>query len=380
MVIEVTVFENKKGVMRMKAAFHHVVMVVYDGVENSVFESQVLEPLLLELHKDPFLEVTLISFECVKPAAPVLCKKFPPHDRLHLIIGRRIPFLGLISLYVALWQLIAILKTIGGSELRARGPLAGWLVLRAVEKFITPEIIAASLVPSVLIQARGLAAEELRYTSERSNRSLIYKLKDKFIQKLLHKIEAVVYGYQGVIAQVDCFTIEAVSDALRVYLVAQFHADPIFLTIAQKDITPFVPERIVKKWRTERRNLLGISHEAVVYVYSGSFKPWQCAQETIAEAVNILKKDADAFFLVLSLDVISFKEALSLTDMDKNRWKVLSVSNSELTQYLAAADFGFLLREADVINWVSRPTKMLEYQAVGLKIIHNRTVGCLAGS
>jgi len=46
--------------------------------------------------------------------------------------------------------------------------------------------------------------------------------------------------------------------------------------------------------------------------------------------------------------------------------------------YLAAADYGLLFRHKDIINWVSRPTKMLEYQAVGLKIIHNNTIEWLS--
>ena len=37
-----------------------------------------------------------------------------------------------------------------------------------------------------------------------------------------------------------------------------------------------------------------------------------------------------------------------------------------------------LVREKDIINCVSRPTKMLEYQSAGLKIVHNNTVAWLA--
>jgi hypothetical protein len=46
--------------------------------------------------------------------------------------------------------------------------------------------------------------------------------------------------------------------------------------------------------------------------------------------------------------------------------------------YLAAADIGIIFRKPHIINWISRPTKILEYQAVGLKIIHNNTVAMLA--
>jgi len=33
-----------------------------------------------------------------------------------------------------------------------------------------------------------------------------------------------------------------------------------------------------------------------------------------------------------------------------------------------------LFREQTIVNWTSRPTKLLEYQAVGLEVVHNNTV------
>ncbi|MFH1832527.1 MAG: hypothetical protein ABH827_07080, partial [bacterium] len=64
-------------------------------------------------------------------------------------------------------------------------------------------------------------------------------------------------------------------------------------------------------------------------------------------------------------------------NLPKTAYKIISVRQEQLYEYLSCANFGFLLREEDIINWVSRPTKMLEYQAVGLKIIHNNTIAWL---
>jgi len=364
----------------MKAALRHVIVIVYDGILNSVFESQVLAPLLSELEQDEFLEITIISFERRLLSSSVLQKKIPAHDRLHFVLAKRMPFFGTLSLKFSLWQLERILKIIGGTELRARGPLAGWLALRVVEKYLPQTILIAEQIPYVLVQARGLAAEEYRYTSERSKRGFIRKLKDWITQKLLHKLEAEVYGYCGLIAQCGRFTIEAVSIALQEYLIKCFNALPVAVTIAHKDITPRVEGEVVNIWRREKRQELAIPTNARVYVYSGSFKPWQCAKETVEEAAVILQQDATAFFLILSPDVEAFEQALKFARIDVDRCRVLRVDSNVLTQYLAVADIGFLLREADIINWVSRPTKMLEYRAVGLEIVHNNTVGCLARS
>jgi hypothetical protein len=60
-----------------------------------------------------------------------------------------------------------------------------------------------------------------------------------------------------------------------------------------------------------------------------------------------------------------------------NRYFVLSVEPKKLDRYLCACDSGLLFRDKDIINWVSRPTKMLEYQAAGLQVIHNHTIDWL---
>ncbi len=362
----------------MKTGFRHVVMVVYDGIENSVFESQVVAPFLQELVVDQTLEVTIVSFERLLPQKTLLCKKFPAHDRLHLVVAKKLPFFGVISLQFALWQLIKILKLIGGSELQARGPLAGWLVLNVVQKLASVEIILRGLVPPVLIQARGLAAQEHGYAAKHCKRGVLCKVKDWVVQNLLHRLEAEVYGYHGIIADTRRFTIEVVSHALKDYLIAEFRADQKNIVLATRDITPRLDAEHVATWRAKKRSELGLMQDAHVYVYSGSFKPWQCASETIAAAAKLLEQNPRAFFLVLSGDVEQFHAAIKAAKIDATRCLVTCVPSSRLTEYLSVADTGFLLREPHVINWVSRPTKMLEYQAVGLEILHNNTIGCLA--
>ena len=118
----------------MKVDLYSVVMVIYDGVENSVFESQVIAPLLFELEQKLHLKVTLVSFERTELPADLVAKKIPVHERLKFIQAKKMPFFGQVSLLPALWQLVKILSVKHINELRARGPLAGFLVLRFAEK------------------------------------------------------------------------------------------------------------------------------------------------------------------------------------------------------------------------------------------------------
>ena len=45
----------------------NITFVIYDGIKNSVFQSQVLHPLLLLLTKNPHLHITLVSYEIHRP-------------------------------------------------------------------------------------------------------------------------------------------------------------------------------------------------------------------------------------------------------------------------------------------------------------------------
>jgi len=88
-------------------------------------------------------------------------------------------------------------------------------------------------------------------------------------------------------------------------------------------------------------------------------------------------KDKNSFLLILTQDKKQFKKILQKSEIDQHAYKLLTVNHNNIYQYLAACDYGLIFREKNIINWVSRPTKILEYQSVGLKIIHNNTIGFL---
>ena len=82
--------------------------------------------------------------------------------------------------------------------------------------------------------------------------------------------------------------------------------------------------------------------------------------------------------LVLSEDEAIFRNALRKTNLPATSHKIIQVPHEKLYQHLAAADSGLLFRKKDNVNWIARPTKMLEYQSIGLTIIHNDTIEWLA--
>jgi hypothetical protein len=315
--------------------------------------------------------VTLVSFEKTFPSREILSEKIPAHDQFDLVLCRKLPFWGLSSLYFAQYQLTKLLQFTECTKIIARGPLAGFVAQAVVAKnhWLRRRNV------EVIIQARGLCAEEFRYSWEQEPR---HSLSEQLIYKIklynFYAIEKRVFG--GVLKHVNT-VIEAVSPALKDYVVAEFGAHVSSVTLAHHDIPMILPAEDIVKWRHEVREELGIGHDRVVYCYSGSYKPWQCAPETIDYFMQQYAQDPKSFLLVLTLDVQAFENHLVRVGISAENYKVKAVSASALFRYLSAGDFGMLFRKPDVVNWVSRPTKMLEYQSVGLKILHNNTIAWL---
>ncbi len=349
-----------------------IMFVLYDGIKNSVFISQVLQPLLNRLNQDNNLEITLVSFEKTKPSSALMQKIIPAHDRLHFVFCRRLRFFGKISLMFAVLQLRKILKIMPCNEIITRGPLAGWVALEAIKK----EAFGLS-IDSFIVQARGLCAQEYRYVCQKDGSTFIKRHLGCFMFSRLNNVECQVYQGKNKSQLPFLFNIEAVSPALKDYLVTNYCASTKQIIIANKDLPQKLEKKSVDRFRGAVRKELGISNDAFVYCYSGSAKPWQCLPKALNFFSSKSKKSNKHFLLLLSQDKKEINNMISSFDIPNDKYKLLNAEPKDLNKYLCASDAGLLFRDKDIINWVSRPTKMLEYQAAGLKVIHNNTVAWL---
>ena len=349
-----------------------ITFILYDGILNSVFVSQVLKPLLNLLQEDNNIEINLISFEKTRPTNKILQELIPAHDRLHFILCRRLPFLGKFSLNFAIFQLKKLFKIINHENIITRGPLAGFIAQKTLNK-IYKNIKIKNI--ELTIQARGLCAQEYRFSYQDIKENVIIKKFRKFIYKQLSKIEYEIYKKSNK----NIFTkkIESVSPALTEYLSTTFKACRSKIEIAQKDLPQKINIEQIKIWHQEIRQQLNISENQTVYCYSGSYKPWQCVPETIEYFLQQYKIDSKSFLLLLSPDKQDLIYLLKTKNISNKNYIIIHVQQAEIYKYIACADVGLLFRNKDIINWVSRPTKMLEYQSVGLKIVHNQTIGWL---
>jgi hypothetical protein len=364
-----------------------LLFVTYDGIKNSVFQSQVLTPLLKQLKQHKNLTITLVSFEKQKPSKTLIKQIKNSHTRFNIIILKKLAYFGKISLHFAIPQLKKVIKQTTPDKIMCRGPLAG---------FITRKAIKDKNIP-VTIQARGLCAQEYRFATQYKQEGFLKRTVRRIIFRSLEHVEQWVFVYNKKLKPLahpklikeykrslskkskvtHNVSIEAVSPALKNYLIKHFHADPECITIASQDFPEPIDEQIKKTYKKEIRKKLHIPQDTCIYCYAGSAKPWQCIEESIDYFSNKLKTNKHIFLLLLSQDKEKIENIIQTKQIPQQKYKIFHIPPQELTKYLCACNYGFLFRKKDVINFVSRPTKMLEYQAANLEIIHNQTVAWL---
>jgi len=388
-----------------------LIFVTYDGMANSVFAGQVLQPLIARLEQNSDAHIWLVSFESLRASEqPDICQPFPDDcsrqskemtdrsgisqsfpddcsrqskemtDRLHTTILTKIPFLTTASLWPAIYQLKKFLKQFDSYELMARGPLAGFICQRALQ----PHACA-----SLTIQARGLLAQEYAYAHQHT-RNTFARWWHAWRTKQFERIEYTAYHSKRppsvrAIALLrtgfdtsGLFKIQAVSPALKEYVIKHFGANPKNITIAHNDIPQPISSQDKTAWRTAIRKTLHINHDTHVYCYNGSAKPWQCPQDILTFFKQQHTNNANSFLLILTQDKAAFAALAQTHQLAPASYHICSVEHHDIYRYLAACDTGIMFREPHIINWVSRPTKILEYRAAGLTVKHNNTVGYLA--
>lgn len=333
----------------------NLIFITFDGIQNSVFSGQVIQPLIKRINQNPELKVFIISFEKNYLPQEVISKYIPVNKNLFFLYYRRLPILGKISLYPCIYNLKNFLKKFNSYDLITRGPIAGWVANKAITKECK----------SFTLQARGLLTEEYQFT-HLPQKNILKNIWHTWRKNSLYKIENEAYNIPGIL-------IKSVSYALSEYLIKTYNLNPSNIILELTDIPESITLEQKQEWRLAIRKNLNIANTAQIYCYNGSVKAWQCPELVIEFFKNQLKKEKNIFLLVLSQDKDLFEKLLKKQNI--NNYLVLTVSHNEIYKYLCASDYGLIFRKSrHIVNWISRPVKAMEYKAVGLKIIHNNTV------
>lgn len=130
--------------------------------------------------------------------------------------------------------------------------------------------------------------------------------------------------------------------------------------------------------RRQARHALGWEGKFVL-VYSGGTAAYQCIPETCELFSCLARRWPEAVLLVLSWgDLDIFRRCLERNGIDESRYHLRRLDQKEVSDYLMAGDAGFLLRQDQLLNRVSSPTKFAEYLAAGLPVITTRYAGDFA--
>ena len=339
------------------------IYIITDSITNSVFEGLVLAPILKKLDQDPTLNVILFSFESNILHREEKKKTKDIHERLKIKLFYRPHFWGRFTLRVCILTLQHNLQNLSNYTITARGALAGWIALRGTSQDCS----------HITIQARGLLAEEYWY----ANRSKLWQLPITWVRYRQFKaLERKTYQ-KLIPAMPQPTTIEVVSKAMKQHFIDIYKIDTKFISMAAHDIPPIVAATKIQLWHKQIREQLNIPHNRYIYCYAGSGKTWHCPEKIIQFFTQELKNNPQSYLLILSQDAKIFQEFCDAANLKSTDYHITHVPHDELFQYMSAADAGLIFRENHILNWVSRPTKILEYQSVGLKIIHNNTVELL---
>lgn len=338
-----------------------LVWVVYDSVQNAVFEGQVLIPLREALDRGRYDRAVLVTFENTSIPTDI-AKRLHEDIRLQVYVCKKYPFIGKIFLWIGVFQLRRILSFFSSYEVIARGALAGFIAQRAVKQ---------SRCSNFIIQARGLLAEEYRYAHK--NARGVACLVHWWRFWLYAWLERDVYGSGA--SFLGCH-IEVVTRALQDYLEKKYATKSHQCLVAHVDIPARIEPCQVMQWRNLMRKEFCIAGDQTVYCFCGSVQPWQCPEMIVQYFIERYIADSRSFLLILTPDVAAFFDLLR-GRLPSYTYLVIRVCHEHIYQYLALADIGMIFRQEDIVSWVARPVKAMEYEAVGLRVVHNNTVAWL---
>lgn len=112
-----------------------------------------------------------------------------------------------------------------------------------------------------------------------------------------------------------------------------------------------------------------------VFVYAGSYRKYQMADEMVTLFEAIKQDLSEAYFLILTGDRDRFARVASARGLAVDDYSIFSLSHEQVLQTLPVADVGFLLRADSPVNRVASPTKFAEYCICGVPVLLTPYVG-----
>jgi hypothetical protein len=334
-----------------------VIYLDYDGLENNVFESQVLA-FCKSIAKRGIL-IQYIGFNLPRKSSPnAEKKKAKAAAQMPGRINWRFkpPYLGSANLFLnAVALLPFMLSRFRGRTVvfHCRSQLSGRIAL-----FLKAMMIGCKC--KVITDYRGVHAEHFETYPEINT-----PIWSPWLQQ--RKIRS--YHEQNRICTRDSDYKLAVSTALQRHYgltpctIIRCNYDQANFNLEPSPQTPrFFPDRAAGE---------------LVLLYSGGLQEYQC----ISETVKVFRQWTARFgakLIFLTQDKKTAAALLSQSGAPAGNYHVDSGSPENLRGYFHQADFAFILRHDNIVNRVASPVKIGEYLGCGVPLLFTGCTGDLA--
>lgn len=136
-------------------------------------------------------------------------------------------------------------------------------------------------------------------------------------------------------------------------------------------ISDYFKESEYLEYRKHWREKLSIDYNEIAFVYAGGISKWQNIDEIIEFAYKY--KEAKLFIFTSKNNIKELQRTKKLS----NNIILDSLPHEELLSALCAFDYGLLLRDENITNYVAFPNKFSEYLNARLTIVlKNKNIGC----
>jgi len=196
----------------------------------------------------------------------------------------------------------------------------------------------------IILDAHGAVPEEIEFLE---NKSLLYYF--------LLLTEKIVFSKNNVI--IVCVT-EAMKNHFKTKY-PKFNGKYLVYSI-------FPEQLYIESMNNNGNNIYHetINDDKIIVLYSGGTAGWQ----KIDLMLELIERNQSEKieYIILTAEVEKFKQIIQNFKIPKERILIKSLPQSELSEYYKNADYGFILRDDNVVNNVSNPTKLVEYLFYGI--------------
>lgn len=332
----------------------------YDGINCSVFDSQIYT--YCDLLSRNNLKVTLIN--CDKninlKEYKEKMKSYLNHDNLRLISLEKNKRFDFIINQKLINNIVNLIREENLTNekiiIHSRGPFGSFIGLRVKAELKNHFNI------KVISDFRGAVIDE--YLLRHKSKSIIYKMILKLVMIRINSIQRFACKNSDYIL--------CVSKKLAQYLKSRYYIScsvSIIPTCIDVGKNAFSLDQRIKL-----RDEMNLENRFII-VYCGGAQGYQNLDNLITSFINISKKVQDALFLILTRDKEIFEGALIKFNVDKSKFLIRTVAQSDVYKYLSAADVAMLLRENNNVNNVASPTKFAEYVNCNLPVFISHSIG-----